>query len=135
VIDTYQQHLSSAGVASAVTIVSFLNLIFFGSVGQAPLNSNDVRGLSGKIFTDGSNPFSISTGTINRIFSFALPAGAGLTSVIDVDALNANITTSYLKSTFNVLDSGGTATSYDVYTMTNAEPYSPNSHEHRVTRA
>lgn len=135
VIDTYQQHLSSVGVMSAVTTVAFLNLIFYGSVGQAPQNSNDVRALQGKIFTDGSNPFSIETGTTNRIFSFALPAGTGLTSVIDVDALNANITTSYVKSTFNVLDSGATATSYDVYTMINAEPYSPNSHEHRVTRS
>jgi hypothetical protein len=135
VIDAYQQHLTSTGVISAVTTVSFLNLIFYGSVGQAPQSSNNVRALQGKIFTDGSNPFSISTGTTNRIFSFAVPAGTELTSVIDVDALNANITTSYVKSTFNVLDSGGTATSYDVYTMTNAEPYSPNSHEHRVTRS
>jgi len=135
VIDTYQQHLASTGVTSAVTVVSFLNLIFYGSVGQAPQNSNDVRALQDKIFTDGSNPFSINTGTTNRIFSFALPAGTGLTSVIDVDALNANITTSYVKSTFNVLDASATATSYDVYTMINAEPYSPNSHEHRVTRS
>lgn len=135
VIDTYQQHLSSAGVMSNVTTVSFLNLIFYGSVSQAPINSNDVRALQTKMFTDGGNPFTINTGTVNRIFSFALPTGTGLTSVIDVDALNANITTSYVKSTFNVLDYGGTATSYDVYTMINAEPYSPNSHAHRVTRS
>lgn len=134
VIDTYQQHLSAYGVTGGLTTVTFLNLIFFGSVGQAPQNSNDVRALSSKIFTDGSNPFTINTGTTNRIFSFSLPAGAGLTSVIDIDALNANITTSYVKSTFNVLDFGGTAVSYDTYTMINAEPYSPNSHAHQVTR-
>lgn len=135
VIDAYQQHLASAGVMSDATVVSFLNLIFYGSTSSAPINSNDVRSLQGKIFTDGSNPFTINTGTVNTTFSFSVPAGTSLVSVIDVDALSANITTSYVKSTFNVLDSGGTAVSYDTYTMTNAEPYSPNSHAHQVTRS
>jgi len=134
VVDTYQQHLGSVGVLSGVTVVAFLNLIFFGPVAQAPQNSSGVRMLVGKIFTDGENPFTINTGTDNRMFSFAVPAGTSIVSVIDVDALNANITTSYVKSTFNVLDAGSTATSYDVYTMINAEPYSPNSHAHRVAR-
>ncbi len=135
VIDTYQQHLSAYGITGGLTTVSFLNLIFFGSVAQAPANSNAVRALSSKIFTDGSNPFSISTGTVNKVFSFAVPASTNIVNVIDVDALNANITTSYVKSTFNVLDFGGTAVSYDIYTMTNAEPYSPNTHNHQVTRS
>jgi hypothetical protein len=57
-----------------------------------------------------------------------------ISSVIDLDALNADITSSYVLSTFNVNDGGGTAVSYKVYTMTIASPYA-SSHRHSIVRA
>ena len=135
VIDSYQVYLSSAGVTGGNSSVSFLNFVFYGVSANAPANSAGVRALTTKIFSDGNNPFNLNTGTTSKIFTVAMPATFSITSVIDSDALNANITANYALSTFGVNDAGGTTVSYKVYTMTNAEPYTPTSHNHQVTRA
>ena len=62
-----------------------------------------------------------------------MPATLSISSVVDLDALNADITASYVLSTFNVNDAYGTPTSYHVYTMTAGIPYAAN-HRHQVTR-
>jgi hypothetical protein len=56
-----------------------------------------------------------------------------MTEVLDLDALNANITNSYVLSTFGVSDAGGASSDYNVYTMTNGLPYS-SSHRHQFKR-
>ena len=101
-----------------------------------PTNSAGVRAITTRIFTDGINGvgWNLNTGTVEKIFTVAMPATLSITEVIDLDALNANITANYVNSTFNVNDYYGTAVSYNVYTMTNALPYSP-SHRHQITRA
>jgi hypothetical protein len=109
-------------------------VIFYSDTASAPANSAGVRALTNKMFTDGSNPFNLNTGTTNKIFTAAMPATISITNVIDLDALNADITANYVLSTFNVNDAGGTAVSYHVYTLTNAVPYS-SSHRHQITRA
>ena len=91
------------------------------------------------MFTFSSNPFNLQTGTVERIFTAALPASLTITQVLDLDALNANITANYILSNFNVNNAAGTATSYNVYTMTNAIPYSAGgtpagNHRHQITR-
>jgi hypothetical protein len=134
VIDSYQVHLSSGGVTGGNSSVSFLNFIFFGASENPPANSLGVRALGAKLFSDGSNPFNLSTGDTSRIFTVAMPAALSITLVTDSDALNANITANYVMSTFGVSDAGGTMVPYKVYTMTNAEPYTP-GHNHQVTRA
>lgn len=128
VVDSYQTTTSSSST------VSFLNVIFYGPSSSAPTTSSDVRALSSKIFTDGSNPFTLNTGNTNVNFTAAMPATLSISSVVDLDALNAVITNSYVSSTFNVNDAGGTAVSYKVYTMTIASPYASN-HRHQITRA
>lgn len=138
VIDTYQTSLSSY-VTGGNSTVSFYNLIFYGPVSSAPANSSDVRALPRRMFTIGSNPFNLETGSVERIFTAAMPAGLSISQVLDLDALNANITANYLLSTFNVNNAAGTATSYHVYTMTNAIPYSAGgtpagNHRHQITR-
>lgn len=135
VIDSYQVQLSSAGITGGNSSVSFLNFVFYGVSANAPANSAGVRALTTKIFSDGNNPFNLNTGIASKIFTVAMPATLSITSVIDSDALNANITANYALSTFGVNDAGGTTVSYKVYTMTNAEPYTPTSHNHQVTRA
>jgi hypothetical protein len=128
VVDGYQTTTSSS------TTVSFLNVIFYGPTASAPSTSSGVRALPSTMFTDGSNPFNLTTGTTRNIFSVAMPATLSVTGVIDLDALNADITANYVLSTFNVNDAGSTATSYHVYTLTNATPYA-SSHRHQITRA
>lgn len=127
VTDSYQTTTSST------SLVNLLNIIFYGTTSSVPLSSGDVRLLSNRIFTDGSNPFTLNTGTTHNNFVVAIPSTLSITEVLDIDALSVNITDSYIINTFNVLDFIGTNVSYDVHTMTNAIPYSSN-HRHQITR-
>ena len=128
VIDTYETTMSSA------TTVTFLNVIFFGPAATEPTTSADIRSLTGKIFTNGDNPFILNTGTTDRIFTAAMPAPTVVEEIDDLDALGIEITDSYIASTLNVADEGGTLSSYNVYKLINAIPYLVN-HRHEITRA
>ena len=125
--------------SNPATII-FYNIIFYGSSVSVPSTSANVRALTGKIFTNGSNPFDLNTGTINSIFTVAMPSSLSITQVIDLDALNLNITTSYvLNGGLNqIQDYAGNNASYKVYTMTNSLPYTdkpaPVGHRHQITR-
>lgn len=138
VIDTYQTYLSSFLTSSVVT-VNFYNLIFYGPTTSVPTNSAAVRALGSKMLTTGANPFNLETGTTQRIFTVAVPNSKSITQVLDLDALNLNITANYILNTFAVNNYAGTAETYKVYTMTNATPYSnggtpPGNHRHQITR-
>ena len=122
------------------TTIIFYNIIFYGSSVSAPSTSANVRALTGKIFTNGSNPFNLNTGTINSIFTVAMPSTLSLTQVMDLDALNDIITTSYILngSLTTIQDYAGNNASYKVYTMTNSLAYTdkppPVGHRHQITR-
>lgn len=109
-------------------------MIYYGPSSSAPGNSAAVRSLGSRIFTDGSNPYNLITGNTQKIFTSAMPATLTITEVLDLDALNSNITANYTLSTFNVNDAAGSAVSYNVYTLTNAIAYTL-SHRHQTTRA
>jgi len=111
--------------------VNLLNIIFYGATNSVPSSSSDVRNLSNRIFTDGSNPFILNTGDVYNNFTIALPTT--ISQVLDLDALSVNITSSYILNTLTVQDFYGTNVSYNVYTMTNAIAYS-DSHRHQITR-
>jgi hypothetical protein len=130
-VDSYQTTTSS------LVTVNFKYLIFYGSSSSAPSNSSSVRALPSSVFVDTPNPFVLSTGTTNRIFTAAMPATLTLNLAIDQTALNADITNNYVNglSTFNVNDYGGVAVSYKVYTMTNSIAYSDKSHNHQITHS
>ena len=127
VIDTYTMTTSN------ITSVSFSNVIFFGSSATEPTTSADIRALSGKIFTNGTNPFILNTGTVHKIFTIAMPASKSIDQVDDLTALGIEITNSYVLSTLNVADDAGTLSSYNVYKLINSIPYSVN-HSHQITR-
>ena len=133
VVDEYQQHLSSQ-VTSSTKTINFRFLIFYGALGSAPTTSNGVRAIATQIFNDGSNPFNLNTGSTLKDFTVAMPNTLSISQVLDLDALNANITASYVNNPFNVEDAGGTAVAYNVYTMSNSVPYSSN-HRHEITRS
>jgi len=128
VVDAYQTTTSSTST------VTLLYMIYYGPSASAPGDSTAVRALGTRIFTDGSNPYNLITGNSQRIFTSAMPATSTITEVLDLDALNANITANYVLSTFNINDAGGNSVSYNVYTMTNAIAYD-SSHRHQTTRS
>lgn len=132
VVDDYLQSIGSQ-VYSSVSTVNLNYLIFYGPSSSTPTDSAGVRALASRQFINGSNPFDLNTGSTLKIFTVAMPSTSTISSVVDLDALNADITSGYINSVFNVNDAGGTATSYNVYTMNNAIPYSSN-HRHRITR-
>jgi hypothetical protein len=106
---------------------------FYGPTSSSPTTSSAVRGLPSNSFHTGATTFTLNTGTTNTIFVVALPPGVTISSVIDLDALNANITSQYvLTGTVNVLDAGSTNRTYNIYQMTLGSPYS-SSHRHSIT--
>ena len=120
--------------ATASYNITYKYVVFYGPSAVAPSNSAGVRALSSKRFTDAGNTFTLNTGAAQTIFTVAIPATMSLTQVLDLDALNANITANYVLSTFNVNDGGGTPVAYKIYTLTNAIPYSAD-HRHQITIA
>jgi hypothetical protein len=132
VIDQYLDSIGSQRYSS-VNTTNYNYLIYFGSESSAATTSNDVRGLTNKRFPSAGNTFDFNTGNTLRFFNVAIPDGETISSVIDLDALNANITSSYINNPFNVQDFGGNNKLYNVYTMEVAVPYS-SSHTHRITK-
>jgi len=132
VVDAYTTSTSSS------TTITFQYGIFYGPSATAPSNSAGVRSLGTKTLVSAGGTTILNTGNTQVNFTMALPTTVAATdtisSVIDLDALNADITASYVLTTFNVNDGGGTAVSYNVYTMTIASPYS-SSHRHSIVRA
>lgn len=132
---TYRVSVTDSYTTATSTYnITYKYVIFHGSSTVAPADSAGVRALTGRRFADAGNTFILDTGATDRIFTVAIPATMSLTEVLDLDALNANITANYVLSTFNVNDGGGTATAYKIYTLTNAIPYSAN-HRHQITIA
>ena len=127
VTDVYATNTSSNST------VSLYYLIFNGPSAAVPSTSGNVRALS-RVFAT-TPPFNLLTGTTYNNFTVAMPATKTLVQVLDLDALNANITANYVSglNTFNVNDYAGNPVSYKVYTMTNAIPYSDGSHRHNIT--
>ena len=125
VTDTHQN------TESAPIKVDFLNMIFFGSTSSVPTTSNEVRSLSNRIFTDGSNPFILNTGLTYSNFIVAMPETLTLSGWSDLDSTGANI--SYISKTFSVSNFDGRLVSYKIYSSTQAVPYSPD-HRHQITR-
>jgi len=83
-----------------------------------------------------TNPFNLLTGIVYKDFTVALPSTLTRSSVVDLDALNADITTQYILNAglTGIANYAGITSSYNVYTMSPAIPYSAN-HQHSITRA
>jgi len=110
---------------------------FFGPSATLPVTSSDVRALSGgtEFQTASANVFVLNTGTALTNFYVALPPPRVIASVIDLDALNAVITSEYiLLGNILVQDNGGIGTNrtYKLYRMTVGVPYSTD-HRHQIT--
>lgn len=119
---------------SANFVVTARFMRFFGPSATTPGNSAQVRALPTNEFQVPSpNTFILNTGTTEIKFHVALPPGVTITSIFDLDALNANITAFYvLTGTISVNDAGGTPRIYNIYRMDIGTPYS-SSHRHSIT--
>ena len=109
---------------------------FYGANAATPTNSAEVRALSSSDFqTSNGNTFNLATGSTLTKFVIALPPSRTISNVIDLDALSADITASYvLLSTMEVLDAGGVSQTYNLYEMNIGAPYAA-SHNHQITTA
>lgn len=108
---------------------------FFGPTASSPVNSAAVRALSSSAFHTGATTFTLETGNTQTKFVVALPPGVTISSVIDLDALSADITSQYvLTGTVNVLDAGSTNRAYNIYEMNVGIAYS-SSHTHQIVTA
>lgn len=87
-----------------------------GSENDAPTDSAGVRALGSKRFLSGSNTgsFSISIPATTQEVFFFVPAGKNV-KVLYVESSNADVTGSFIKTTFDVDDAAGNPVSYDSY--------------------
>jgi hypothetical protein len=113
-----------------LTITSFYAL-FYGPVSAAPANSAAVRAMTKRLRNAG-NTWQLNTGTVEKIFAIWLPTGRTLVSVRDLDALNLDVTASYISSALSVDDAGATSRTGTLYVFTATVPYSTN-HRHEIT--
>lgn len=113
-------------------------LRFYGFAASTPTTSAQVRGLPQSEFqTANVNIFELNTGAVLTKFVVALPPSRTISQVIDLDALNANITSIYIfQGTITVNDGGGTGDpqTYNLYEANIGAPYSAN-HRHQITTA
>lgn len=117
-----------AGSLSVSRQVKFGLYNFYGP-GNATTNTT-VRALPN---TPNTN-FILNTGTTESTMTIAIPATRNLSSVIDLDALNLNITANYtlVNSNLQVTLPNGDNVSYEVYQLQLASSYSSN-HRHSIT--
>jgi hypothetical protein len=108
---------------------------FFGPSTLSATTSAQIRALPISQFHTGASTFSLNTGSTAVKFIVALPPSVTISSVIDIDASNANLTSAYvLIGNTNVIDAGGTNRSYNIYELNLGSPYS-SSHQHNITTA
>jgi hypothetical protein len=130
--------LASGATSNSSTSITGQYIRFYGANATSVTTSSQVRGLPSNAFqTANANTFNLNTGNALTKFIVALPPGRTISSVIDLDALNANITSSYVSlGTISVNTGGGSgsAVNYNLYEMNIGAPYS-SSHAHQITTA
>jgi len=127
----YENPIQAGNVSSSVIAFRGYIAIFFGSVSSKPTTSSEVRLLNKRLENSGS-VFILNTGTTNINYSLWLPVSRSIVSVIDLDALNADITTSYVSENLSVNDANNEPINGTLYTMIQGVPYQVN-HRHQIT--
>lgn len=104
--------------------IEFLYNIFYGNTSSVPTTSADIRALSNN-FNYGT-VFTLNTGTINSVYVIAVYNTHTLQTVIDLDALNLDLTNQFSLTNFNVNDASSNPVLYNIYIMNSAIPYTSN---------
>jgi hypothetical protein len=129
--DAFGRILAGQITTNSINLFGYYK-IFYGASSNTPLSSPEVRNLQNSRFTNEPLTFILNTGNFYNKFSIAIPSTLSLQEVIDIDALNANVTLDYIQSSFFVNDANGSPVLYKVLTMSNAIAYS-NNHRHQIT--
>jgi len=130
-IEIFDTHRNLNGTTQ-IKEIKFDNMIFYGSTENVPSTTNEIRGLSGRIFNEDAKVINLQTGSNNSVFVLAIPESRNIISVFDINAMNIELTNSYHVIDMNIEDAGGFETAYNVYIMKNAIPYYKN-HNHVIT--
>lgn len=89
---------------------------WWDAISSSLTNSASVRALTNAAFNTSGNSFTLNSGTTLTKFVVALPPGTTIVTVNDLDALGADITSSFVaQSSINVLDAGSTNRAYNIY--------------------
>ena len=121
----YPNTIQAGSVGSnTVVFIGYLPF-FYGAVASKPSTSAEVTALD-KILENDGNTFILNTGSTDKIFCLWLPDGKTIQSIIDLDALNADIVGSYVAEPFTTNGINGT-----LYTMQQGVPYDVN-HRHQI---
>lgn len=109
---------------------------WYGPAAGQPANRADAQSLGGKQLTNGSNTFILNTGATRTLMAIITAPGKSLSSVVDLDALNAVITSEYiLQGAISLADAAGNSVSgFKLYLKTMGVAYST-SHRHQITLA
>jgi hypothetical protein len=103
---------------------------FYGPTSSNSTTSAQVRALPQNSFHTGVVTNILNTGNTNVIFEYACQCT--ISSVTDLDALGADITSQYVNGgTVSVLDAGGTPRTTTIWRMTAGVPYT-SSHRHQI---
>ena len=106
-----------------------LEYAYLGIGGTIPTSSDEVLALDATLINNGT--LFLETGAVETLFVVALPPTKTITSVIDIDAYNADITSSYVYQGVVAVVISGVAYNYGIWAMTTAVPYST-SHTHKI---
>lgn len=123
----------AAGTANSNTL-SYIGYraVFYGATAAKNTTSANVRANLTKRLENSGNTFLLETGSTHNIFQLWLPTSKNVVSIIDLDALNANITASYIEEILSVNDANGNPIAGKLYTMQQDVAYSTN-HRHQIT--
>ena len=130
---------NGANVESGNFVVTSLFNRFWGAVATLPASSVD--GAANRVYanlltttakTNGTNTFTLVTGTTSNKFIVLLPPSVTITNVTDTGNLGLDITSSYILSTITIKDAGGTDRAYNQYLFNPAGVF-PTTTNHVIT--
>ena len=106
---------------------------FYGPRSAIPTDDTTTRTLPEIDWQTGTDVFDLWTGITEKLFYVALPPGVVITSVIDITAIGADITTEYIDTgNVTIVDADGQNATYKLYEMSIGGAYDI-SHQHRIT--
>ena len=107
-----------------------LEYAYLGVGGTIPVSSDEGLALDATLINNGT--LFLETGTVENLFVVALPPTKTITSVIDLDAYNADITSQFIYQGVVAVVINGVAYNYGIWAYNPAVPYSGMSHTLKI---
>lgn len=120
--------ISAGSIFKTISHVGLYKIFFDASA--AP-SKTSIRLAANSRFENAGNVFTLIASNTSTTYWFWLPQGKTLVSVINKDALNQDITSSYVATAQQATDAAGNDVNGTLYVMTVTVPYS--NHRHEIT--